>query len=50
MNAGFQSRVPESNAGEAKRGYLDAVPIPPSHVHPFATDGDPETSAENMRT
>ena len=35
----------ESNAGEATRGYLDAVPIPPSHVHPFATDGDPESSA-----
>jgi 6-phosphogluconolactonase len=35
----------ESNAGEAKRGYLDTVPIPPAHVHPFDTDGDPDASA-----
>jgi 6-phosphogluconolactonase len=36
---------PESNAGEAKRGFLDAVPIPPSQIHPFETSGDPAKSA-----
>jgi 6-phosphogluconolactonase len=31
--------VPESNAGEAMRGYLDAAPIGSDHIHPFATEG-----------
>ena len=31
---------PESNAGEAKRGFLDRVPIPVANVHPWETDGD----------
>jgi 6-phosphogluconolactonase len=30
---------PESNAGEAKRGFLDLVPIPPENVHPWDTSG-----------
>src|SRR4051794_606853 len=33
---------PESNAGEAKRGYLDEMPVPPTHIHPWPTSGDPE--------
>jgi 6-phosphogluconolactonase len=36
---------PESNAGEAKRGYLDALPIPPGNIHPFPTSGDPVSAA-----
>jgi 6-phosphogluconolactonase len=28
---------PESNAGEARRGFLDLVPIPPGNVHPWNT-------------
>jgi 6-phosphogluconolactonase len=36
---------PESNAGEAKRGFLDHVPIPPDQVHAWDTTGDPESSA-----
>jgi 6-phosphogluconolactonase len=37
---------PESNAGEAKRAFLDAMPVPADHVHPFATEGvTPEESA-----
>jgi 6-phosphogluconolactonase len=35
---------PESNAGEAKRGFLDLVPIPAANVHPWKTDL--ETPAE----
>ena len=31
---------PESNAGEAKRGFLDRVPIPVANVHPWETAGD----------
>jgi 6-phosphogluconolactonase len=31
---------PESNAGEAKRGFLDLVPIPVANVHPWETDGE----------
>jgi 6-phosphogluconolactonase len=31
---------PESNAGEAKRGFLDLVPIPPANVHPWDTELD----------
>ena len=29
---------PESNAGVARRTFLDQVPIPPEQVHPFPTD------------
>ncbi len=29
---------PESNAGEAKRGFLDLVPIPSANVHPWDTE------------
>lgn len=28
---------PESNAGEARRGFLDLVPIPPANLHPWDT-------------
>jgi 6-phosphogluconolactonase len=35
---------PESNAGEAKRGFLDLVPIPAANVHPWETEA--ETPAE----
>lgn len=35
---------PESNAGEAKRGFLDLVPVPPGNVHPWETEA--ETSDE----
>ena len=36
-------RDPESNAGEAKRGFLDHVPIPADQVHPFDTGlADPD--------
>ena len=31
---------PESNAGEAKRGFLDLVPIPVTNVHPWETEGE----------
>ena len=31
---------PESNAGEAKRGLLDLVPIPVTNVHPWETDAE----------
>jgi 6-phosphogluconolactonase len=38
---------PESNAGEAKRIFLDSVPIPAGQVHPYETDGiTPDESAE----
>jgi 6-phosphogluconolactonase len=37
---------PESNAGEALRGYLTSVPIPQSNIHPFPTSGDPAIAAE----
>ncbi|HRA48457.1 MAG TPA: 6-phosphogluconolactonase [Thermomicrobiales bacterium] len=36
---------PESNAGEAMRGYLDHLPIPKSNIHPFPTAGDPDAAA-----
>jgi 6-phosphogluconolactonase len=40
---------PESNAGEAKRGFLDQSPIPPEQLIPFDTEsGDPETAAAAM--
>lgn len=31
---------PESNAGEAKRGFLDLVPIPPENIHPWQTEAE----------
>src|SRR5215213_757527 len=34
---------PESNAGEARRGFLDLVPIPPGNVHAW------DTAAESPR-
>lgn len=38
---------PESNAGEAIRGFLNHVPIPDERVHPFETDlDDPNVAAE----
>jgi len=36
---------PESNAGEAIRGFLDHVPVPRDQVHPFDTSGNPAESA-----
>ncbi len=38
---------PESNAGEAMRGFLDEVPVPHDQVHPFDTSGNPAESAAN---
>jgi len=35
---------PESNAGEAKRGFLDLIPVLPGNVHPWDTEA--ETSDE----
>ena len=37
---------PESNAGEARRGFLDLVPIPPGNVHPWNTTASPQEAAE----
>ena len=40
---------PESNAGEAMRGFLDRVPVAKERLHPFATGGiDPEQSARDL--
>jgi len=40
---------PESNAGEAKRTFLDLVPVPAGQVHPFDTSLDnPAAAASNM--
>ena len=40
---------PESNAGEAMRGFLDHVRVPQSQIHPFAyADSTPEASAAEM--
>lgn len=39
----------ESNAGVAKRGYLDHVEVGPGRVHPWQTDLDPETAAGNYQ-
>lgn len=40
---------PESNAGEAMRGFLDRVRIPRERLHPFATEGiEPEQSARDL--
>ena len=36
---------PESNAGEAKRGFLDLVPIPVANVHPWETDAESPQAA-----
>jgi 6-phosphogluconolactonase len=37
---------PESNAGEARRTFLDLVPIPPVQVHPWDTEAEePEEAA-----
>lgn len=37
---------PESNAGVAKRTFLDQVPVPPAQVHPFPTTAaDPAAAA-----
>ena len=38
---------PESNAGVARRTFLDAVPVPASAIHPFPTDSeDPAKAAK----
>lgn len=36
---------PDSNAGEAMRGYLDSVGIPRENVHPWLTDPDASGAA-----
>jgi 6-phosphogluconolactonase len=36
---------PENNAGEAKRGFLDLVPIPADQIHAFDTDLDDPVEA-----
>ena len=36
----------ESNAGEALRGFLAAVPIPHRQVHPYLISGTPRSSAQ----
>jgi 6-phosphogluconolactonase len=42
---------PESNAGEAKRGFLDLIEIPSANVHPWDTDADaPETAASEYES
>lgn len=38
---------PESNAGEAKRGWLDAIRPSDDQVHPFEFGEDPELAATN---
>jgi 6-phosphogluconolactonase len=39
----------ESNAGVAKRTFLDLVSIPPQQVHPFETEGiEPDVSAAEI--
>ena len=38
---------PENNAGEAIRGYLDSLPVPPANIHPFDTSLDPDSSASH---
>jgi 6-phosphogluconolactonase len=37
----------ESNAGVAKRTFLDQVPVDPGRVHPWQTDIDPVVAAAN---
>ncbi len=42
---------PESNAGEARRGFLDLVPIPPGNVHHWDTTGEsPQEAAAAYET
>jgi 6-phosphogluconolactonase len=42
---------PESNAGEARRGFLDLVPIPPDKVHPWDTTAEsPQEAAATYET
>ena len=41
---------PESNAGEARRGFLDLVPIPPSNVHPWDTAAESPQAAAAAET
>lgn len=42
---------PESNAGEAMRGFLDLVPIPRANVHPWDTGAEsPEAAAAAYET
>jgi 6-phosphogluconolactonase len=42
---------PESNAGEARRGFLDLVPIPPGNVHPWDTAAEsPQEAAAAYET
>jgi 6-phosphogluconolactonase len=42
---------PESNAGEARRGFLDLVPIPPGNVHAWDTTAEsPREAAANYET
>jgi 6-phosphogluconolactonase len=42
---------PESNAGEARRGFLDLVPIPPGNVHPWNTAAEsPQEAAATYET
>lgn len=41
-------KSPESNGGEARRIFLDYVPIPASQVHTYETEGiDPAASAQH---
>jgi len=38
---------PDSNAGMARRAWLDQVPMPPQNIHPMPTDaGDPTADAD----
>ena len=42
---------PESNAGEARRGFLDLVPIPPGNVHAWDTTAEsPREAAADYET
>ena len=42
---------PESNAGEARRGFLDLVPIPPANVHTWDTAAEsPQEAAVAYET
>jgi 6-phosphogluconolactonase len=42
---------PESNAGEAMRGFLDLVPMPRANIHPWHTEvEDPREAAEAYET
>ena len=39
----------DNNAGVAKRGYLDHVPVDPGRVHPWQTDLAPDIAAGNYQ-